>query len=89
MAWERRGRHGRMYYYRSERRGGKVKKIYFGTGPAAAAAAMAAQQRQEDRQRQAARLRESECRCRQVDELLVQWQDALRLSSSQRPTESS
>src|SRR5436190_1019339 len=33
MAWEKYGE--RRYYYRSVRRDGKVKKIYYGAGPAA------------------------------------------------------
>jgi hypothetical protein len=38
MAWEKRG-DGRRYFYRSERVGGRVRKTYFGAGPAASVAA--------------------------------------------------
>lgn len=43
MAWERRNR--RSYYYESRRVGGRVEKIYLGSGPVAAAAARGLQAR--------------------------------------------
>jgi hypothetical protein len=58
MAWEIRGRGGR-YYYRSCRVGSRVRKIYFGKGPAAEAAAREDQHARGARRaaREAARLR--------------------------------
>jgi hypothetical protein len=38
MAWERRS-NGRHYFYRGERKDGRVRKVYFGAGPAASLAA--------------------------------------------------
>jgi hypothetical protein len=48
MAWVRRGR--KDYYYRTRRRGGRVQRDYFGSGPEAQLAAALDEQRRRDRQ---------------------------------------
>jgi hypothetical protein len=50
MAWEKRG--GKLYYYRSVRRGDKVQKVYLGTG---IFGELAARRDEEKRERQAAK----------------------------------
>ena len=54
MAWERRNKNGRRYYYLSVRRGNRVEKEYFGNGSIARLAfhsqQLANHQRREQRQ---------------------------------------
>ena len=52
MAWER--RRNQRFYYKSVRAGGKVKKVYFGKGPAAELAATATEWGQRHRKERAA-----------------------------------
>ena len=56
MAWERRGEN-RHYYYKSVRHGDKVRKVYYGKGPAAEVAAQAAELKRAVRARRTEALR--------------------------------
>lgn len=64
MAWEKRRRGHRLYFYRARRVGGHVRKQYVGTGPAAE---LAAKQDAEARAKREA-LRSVERQARQQDE---------------------
>jgi hypothetical protein len=57
MGWERR-RQG-SFYYRSERRGSRIYKTYFGNGPLAALAAQQDEIRQTERAREAEQRRQA------------------------------
>jgi hypothetical protein len=59
MAWEKRPfkSGSRRYYYRAQRRGGRVVKVYFGRGAAAALAADVDARARRQRADEAARLR--------------------------------
>jgi hypothetical protein len=61
MAWEKRG--GRTYFYRSVREGGRVKKLYYGTGEVGKLAA------EVDARRRAGRKVEEDARKRRKDQL--------------------
>ena len=71
MAWERRG--GNLYYYQSEREGGRVRKRYVGTGEIAERIAQAdatiRRTRTERRERARAEIEEAEGLASMADEL--------------------
>jgi hypothetical protein len=72
MAWEKRTTKSGTwrYYYRSERRAGRVVKVYFGRGAAAALAADVDARARRDRADEAARLRRLQDDLRPADTAL-------------------
>jgi hypothetical protein len=72
MAWEKRSIKSatRLYYYRSERRAGRVVKVYFGRGAAAALAADVDARARHERADEAARLRRLRDELRPADAAL-------------------
>ena len=75
MAWEK--RFNQVYFYRSVRVGGKVKKIYFGVGPVAVAAAEAMKVARLARERVKESMRAQREQYRQADAVLVELADEL------------
>ena len=70
MAWEARG--GSRYFYKVSRDGGRVRRLYLGTGPVAELAAQDAELRRAERQARArsqARLEAAEAASRELVEL--------------------
>jgi hypothetical protein len=66
MAWEKRNK-GRRYFYRSERVGERVRKVYFGAGAAASVAADRVAEERAERAEGAAALRIERDRVRPVE----------------------
>jgi hypothetical protein len=77
MAWERRP--GGLYYYRSVRRDGRVRKVYFGRGEAAALAARLDAEARRRRADEAAAVASERDRLRPLDEAAAAVQAACAL----------
>src|SRR4051812_48267505 len=68
MGWEQRG--DRRIYYRSERAGGRVRRVYVGSGPVAELAANLDELRRLERQARARAWRDEQARHEAADALL-------------------
>jgi len=68
--WDERG--NKRYFYRHVRSGGRPRRRYAGTGPAAELAAAEDAQRRAERRARAEARRQEQARCRAVDGLVLQ-----------------
>jgi hypothetical protein len=72
MAWERRGRGDRLFYYRSARIAGRPRKIYLGRGPDARAQAERVAQARDRRRAERQALRGEQARVAAADRAFEQ-----------------